>query len=160
MGYGVYFWAYEKLVQREIALSGIRREQISPGSAILYGAAAGYVVSDRSRQMRAQTADCGALTALGCDISPRHDQVTDANGRVFPIRWPKVPICGALRSHRVENRGHQCVYERTRAHVDSVCSTRLGPFFLMVADALHRSPFANGATFLGFEMASRLLSSI
>jgi solute carrier family 25 carnitine/acylcarnitine transporter 20/29 len=45
MGYGVYFWAYEKLVQREMALTGIRREQISPGSAILYGAAAGYAVS-------------------------------------------------------------------------------------------------------------------
>jgi solute carrier family 25 carnitine/acylcarnitine transporter 20/29 len=47
-GYGVYFWAYEKLVQREMALKGIRREQISPGSAILYGAAAGYAVSDPS----------------------------------------------------------------------------------------------------------------
>jgi solute carrier family 25 carnitine/acylcarnitine transporter 20/29 len=44
-GYGVYFWAYEKLVQREMAQKGIRREQISPGSAILYGAAAGYAVS-------------------------------------------------------------------------------------------------------------------
>lgn len=33
--------------------------------------------------------------------------------------------------------------------------------FLMVADSRsHRSPFANGATFLGFEMANRFLSSI
>ena len=45
LGYGAYFWAYEKLVQREMALTGIRREEISPGSAILYGAAAGYAVS-------------------------------------------------------------------------------------------------------------------
>lgn len=45
-GYGVYFWAYEKLVQREMAKKGILREQISPGSAILYGAAAGYAVSN------------------------------------------------------------------------------------------------------------------
>jgi len=37
----------------------------------------------------------------------------------------------------------------------------LAPFSLMVADdSLHRSPFANGATFLGFEMASRFLSSL
>jgi len=85
VGYGVYFWAYEKLVQREMALSGIRREQISPSSAVLYGAAAGYVVSDRSRHMKAQVADCGALSALGCDLPHRYDQVTDANGRVFPI---------------------------------------------------------------------------
>jgi solute carrier family 25 (mitochondrial carnitine/acylcarnitine transporter), member 20/29 len=48
MGYGVYFWAYEKLVQREMALKNIRRDQISPGSAILYGAAAGYAVRDLS----------------------------------------------------------------------------------------------------------------
>jgi solute carrier family 25 carnitine/acylcarnitine transporter 20/29 len=46
VGYGVYFWAYEKLVQREMAKKGILREQISPGSAILYGAAAGYAVSN------------------------------------------------------------------------------------------------------------------
>jgi solute carrier family 25 (mitochondrial carnitine/acylcarnitine transporter), member 20/29 len=46
MGYGVYFLAYEKLVQREMTLKNVRREQISPGSAILYGAAAGYAVRD------------------------------------------------------------------------------------------------------------------
>lgn len=44
-GYGVYFLAYEKLVQREITKKGIRRDQISPVNAILYGAAAGYAVS-------------------------------------------------------------------------------------------------------------------
>jgi solute carrier family 25 (mitochondrial carnitine/acylcarnitine transporter), member 20/29 len=49
VGYGVYFWTYEKLVQREMAKKGILREQISPGSAILYGAAAGYAVSDDQR---------------------------------------------------------------------------------------------------------------
>jgi Mitochondrial carrier protein len=46
MGYGAYFWAYEKLVQRETARKNIRRDQISLGSAILYGAAAGYAVRD------------------------------------------------------------------------------------------------------------------
>lgn len=44
-GYGVYFLAYEKLVQREMALKGIRRDQINPAYAVLYGATAGYAVS-------------------------------------------------------------------------------------------------------------------
>lgn len=43
-GYGVYFLAYEKLVQREMAKKGIRRDQINPANAVLYGAAAGYAV--------------------------------------------------------------------------------------------------------------------
>lgn len=46
-GYGVYFLAYEKLVQREMATKGIRREEISPAHAVLYGAAAGYAVCSR-----------------------------------------------------------------------------------------------------------------
>lgn len=44
-GYGVYFLTYEKLVQREMAQKGIRRDQISPLNSVLYGAAAGYAVS-------------------------------------------------------------------------------------------------------------------
>lgn len=46
-GYGVYFLTYEKLVQWEMAKKGIRRDQISPANAILYGAAAGYAVSPK-----------------------------------------------------------------------------------------------------------------
>jgi solute carrier family 25 carnitine/acylcarnitine transporter 20/29 len=44
-GYGVYFLAYEKLVQREMAQKGIKRDELSPMNAVLYGAAAGYAVS-------------------------------------------------------------------------------------------------------------------
>lgn len=44
IGYGAYFWAYEKLVQREMAMTGITREQLSPVKAVLFGAAAGYAV--------------------------------------------------------------------------------------------------------------------
>lgn len=44
-GYGVYFLAYEKLVQREMKQNNIKREEISPSHAILYGATAGYAVS-------------------------------------------------------------------------------------------------------------------
>lgn len=44
-GYGIYFWAYEKLMQREMASKGIRRDQVNPANAVLFGAAAGYAVS-------------------------------------------------------------------------------------------------------------------
>ena len=44
-GFGMYFLTYEKLVQWEMAKKGIRRDQMSPANAILYGAAAGYAVS-------------------------------------------------------------------------------------------------------------------
>lgn len=44
-GYGVYFLTYEKLVQWEMAKKNIKRDQISPANAIIYGATAGYAVS-------------------------------------------------------------------------------------------------------------------
>jgi solute carrier family 25 carnitine/acylcarnitine transporter 20/29 len=44
-GYAAYFLVYEKLVQREMAKTGIKREQLSPTNAVLYGAIAGYAVS-------------------------------------------------------------------------------------------------------------------
>jgi solute carrier family 25 (mitochondrial carnitine/acylcarnitine transporter), member 20/29 len=44
IGYGVYFLAYEKLIQREMEQKGIPRHQIKPINAVLYGAAAGYAV--------------------------------------------------------------------------------------------------------------------
>lgn len=43
-GYGVYFMVYELLMQREMKQKGIRRDQVSPANAVLYGAAAGYAV--------------------------------------------------------------------------------------------------------------------
>lgn len=47
-GYGIYFMVYEKLVQREMSQKGIRREQINPLNAVLYGATAGYAVRPSS----------------------------------------------------------------------------------------------------------------
>lgn len=44
-GYGVYFLTYEKLMQWEMGKKNIRRDQISPMNAVLYGATAGYAVS-------------------------------------------------------------------------------------------------------------------
>lgn len=43
-GYGVYFLTYEKIVQWEMKSKGIRRDQINPLNAVLYGAIAGYAV--------------------------------------------------------------------------------------------------------------------
>jgi solute carrier family 25 carnitine/acylcarnitine transporter 20/29 len=45
IGYAAYFWAYEKLMQREMAVHGIKRDEVSPAKAVLFGAAAGYAVS-------------------------------------------------------------------------------------------------------------------
>lgn len=43
-GYGVYFWTYEKLMQREMTQKGIRRDQVNPAKTVLFGAASGYTV--------------------------------------------------------------------------------------------------------------------
>ncbi|KAG5342654.1 hypothetical protein C0989_010622 [Termitomyces sp. Mn162] len=43
-GYGVYFLTYEKIVQWEMMKKGIRRDQINPLNAVLYGAIAGYAL--------------------------------------------------------------------------------------------------------------------
>ena len=52
LGYGIYFLVYEKLMQREMAKKGIRRDQVSPVNAVLYGAAAGYAVRPVARADR------------------------------------------------------------------------------------------------------------
>ena len=44
-GYGVYFLTYEKIMQFEMEKKGIRRDQVHPLNAVLYGATAGYAVS-------------------------------------------------------------------------------------------------------------------
>jgi len=120
-GYGVYFLAYEKLIQREMAKKGIRRDQISPVNAVLYGAAAGY-----------------ALWAV-----------------IYPIDMIKSrmqtdgfsPSTGQKYKSTLD-----CVRTVWRTEGISAFTRGLGP-------TLIRSPFANGATFLGFEMANRVLSS-
>lgn len=54
LGYGIYFLAYEKLMQYEMTRKGIRRDQVHPANAVLFGAAAGYAV-------RSPFACCGGL---------------------------------------------------------------------------------------------------
>jgi solute carrier family 25 carnitine/acylcarnitine transporter 20/29 len=75
-GYGVYFLAYEKLVQREMTQKGIRRDQINPMNSVLYGATAGYAVSPiPSTQCSSRVHRANSATALGGDIPYRHDQI-------------------------------------------------------------------------------------
>jgi len=120
-GYGVYFLAYEKLIQREMVKKGIRRDQISPVNAVLYGAAAGY-----------------ALWAV-----------------IYPIDMIK---------SRMQTDGFTPTtgqkYKSTLDCVRTVWRAEgINAFMRGLAPTLIRSPFANGATFLGFEMANRLLDS-
>lgn len=44
-GYGIYFWAYEELVQKWMVDNKRKREELPASYAVLYGAAAGYAVS-------------------------------------------------------------------------------------------------------------------
>ncbi|KAF7782233.1 hypothetical protein Agabi119p4_1609 [Agaricus bisporus var. burnettii] len=121
-GYGIYFLAYETLVQREIANKGIRRDQLSPLNAVLYGAAAGY-----------------ALWAV-----------------IYPIDMIK---------SRMQTDGFSPAtgqkYKSTLDCVRTVWRTEgFSAFTRGIVPTLIRSPFANGATFLGFEMAIRVLDRL
>ncbi|KAJ7354614.1 mitochondrial carrier domain-containing protein [Mycena albidolilacea] len=120
-GYGVYFLAYEKLVQREMVQKGIRRDQLNPVNAVLYGAAAGY-----------------ALWAI-----------------IYPIDMIK---------SRMQTDGFSAATgQKYKSAIDCVRTVwrteGIAAFTRGLTPTLIRSPFANGATFLGFEMASRVLNS-
>ena len=43
-GYGVYFWTYEMLMEREMMQKGIKRSEVNPAKTVLFGAASGYTV--------------------------------------------------------------------------------------------------------------------
>ncbi|TFY82451.1 hypothetical protein EWM64_g1557 [Hericium alpestre] len=121
VGYGVYFWVYEKLVQREMSKTGIRRDQLSATSAMLYGAASGWAL------------------------------------------WPVIYPIDMIKS-RIQTDGFSSAdgrkYKSTLHCVRTVFRTEgIGAFTRGLGPAMIRSPFANGATFLGFEMANRLLNS-
>ncbi|KAJ6507288.1 mitochondrial carrier domain-containing protein [Mycena vitilis] len=120
-GYGVYFLAYEKLVQREMAQKGIKRDQLSPLNAVLYGAAAGY-----------------ALWAV-----------------IYPIDMIK---------SRMQTDGFTAATgQKHKSAIDCARTVwraeGIAAFTRGLTPTLIRSPFANGATFLGFELASRALNS-
>lgn len=155
-GYGVYFLAYEKLVQREMVQKGIRRDQLNPVNAVLYGAAAGYAVSpfrlgvpsSRSNPRHAQ------LWAIIYPIDMiksrmQTDGFSAATGQKYKSAIDCVRTVWRTEGIAAFTRG------LTPTLIRSVSSRRLR-FVSLIS---RRSPFANGATFLGFEMASRVLNS-
>lgn len=62
IGYGAYFLCYEDLMQRHMAKRNIKRDEVSPGYAVLFGAAAGYAVSPCLPLVCKTRADCCGLT--------------------------------------------------------------------------------------------------
>jgi len=120
-GYGAYFWTYEKLMQREVAQKGIRRDQVNPAKTVLFGAASGY-----------------ALWAV-----------------IYPIDMIK---------SRMQTDGFSpATGQKYKSTLDCVRTTwrteGIKAFTRGLTPTLIRSPFANGATFLGFEMAMRVLNA-
>jgi len=120
-GYGVYFWTYEKLMQREMTQKGIRREQVNPAKTALFGAASGYtlwavIYPIDMIKSRMQT-----------------DGFSPATGQKYKSTWDCVRTTWRSEGIRAFTRG--------------------------LTPTLIRSPFANGATFLGFEMAMRVLNA-
>lgn len=93
-GYGVYFWTYEKLIEREMTQKGIRRDQINPAKTILFGAASGYTVRSCSYLVSVPPDFYSRFIclwlALGSDIPDRYDQVSYANRWIFTRYRAKV----------------------------------------------------------------------
>ncbi|KZV94646.1 mitochondrial carrier with solute carrier repeats [Exidia glandulosa HHB12029] len=117
-GYAVYFLTYEKLIEREMRVNNIKREEVSSVKAVLFGATAGY-----------------ALWAI-----------------IYPIDVIKsrIQTDGFAGPERKYGSTLDCLRKVWRAEGANGFLRGLGP-------TLIRSPFANGATFLGFELASRAL---
>ncbi|CAE6406972.1 unnamed protein product [Rhizoctonia solani] len=120
-GYAAYFWAYEKLVQREMRVHNCRREDIAPTKAILFGAAAGYAVCSRSQAIASFLLTQGNTDGFSFTTGQKYKSGTDAVRQIWKAEGMPAFTRGLI-------------------------------------PILIRSPFANGATFLGFEMASRFLS--
>lgn len=95
-----------------------------------------------------------SVTALGRDIPNRHDQVADADRWLLPKHRPKIQIHYGLSPDNLEDRRDLSVHARIGSNSHSAS----GLLFQSNSGSFYpRSPFANGATFLGFEMAMRLL---
>ncbi len=104
-GYGIYFWAYEKLMQREMAKKGIRRDQVNPANAVLYGAAAGYAVrASVFFLLDHMLRRLSTTTALGDHIPHRHDQVSYADRWFLGSRRAKIQVHPGLCAHSVADR--------------------------------------------------------
>ncbi|KAI8319502.1 mitochondrial carrier [Martensiomyces pterosporus] len=117
-GYGMYFLAYEALVQRTIGQTGKSRSELSSGLVCLYGAAAGFAMW---------------LTSYPIDVIKS-----------------KIQTDGFAGEGRKYNGSVDCA-KKILKHEG------FKGFFRGIAPCLLRAAPANAATFIGFEMAMRVL---
>ncbi|KAI9503559.1 Mitochondrial carrier protein ymc2 [Coemansia spiralis] len=117
-GYGMYFLAYEALVQRTIATTGKARSDLSSGLVCLYGAAAGFAMW---------------LTSYPIDVVKS-----------------KLQTDGFAGESRKFNSSMDCIRKTMK-------NEGFKGFFRGITPCLLRAAPANAATFIGFEMAMRVL---
>ncbi|KAJ2688718.1 Mitochondrial carrier protein ymc2 [Coemansia spiralis] len=117
-GYGMYFLAYEALVQRTMRQTGRRRDELSSGLVCLYGAAAGFAMW---------------LTSYPIDVIKS-----------------KLQTDGFAAGARKYNGTIDCAQKIMRQE-------GVRGFFRGITPCLLRAAPANAATFIGFEMAMRVL---
>ncbi|KAJ2514788.1 Mitochondrial carrier protein ymc2 [Coemansia sp. RSA 1939] len=117
-GYGMYFLAYEALVQRKMAESGLARSELSSGLVCLYGAAAGFAMW---------------LTSYPIDVVKS-----------------KLQTDGFSAESRKYSGSIDCVRKIMKQE-------GVGGFFRGITPCILRAAPANAATFVGFEMAMRVL---
>ncbi|KAJ2593377.1 Mitochondrial carrier protein ymc2 [Coemansia sp. RSA 1722] len=117
-GYGMYFLAYEALVQRTMARTGKSRSELSSGLVCLFGAAAGFAMW---------------LTSYPIDVIKS-----------------KMQTDGFAGSARKYSGTVDCAKQ-------VMAQEGFKGFFRGITPCLLRAAPANAATFIGFEMAMRLL---
>ncbi|KAJ2233067.1 Mitochondrial carrier protein ymc2 [Coemansia sp. RSA 485] len=117
-GYGMYFLAYEALVQRTMARTGKSRSELSSGLVCLFGAAAGFAMW---------------LTSYPIDVIKS-----------------KMQTDGFAGSARKYSGTVDCAKQ-------VMAQEGFKGFFRGITPCLLRAAPANAATFIGFEMAMRVL---
>jgi solute carrier family 25 (mitochondrial carnitine/acylcarnitine transporter), member 20/29 len=156
VGYAAYFFTYEKLIQRELRQKGIQRNELNLGMSIAYGAAAGYAVRPLpfhgQRQERAKTF-CFQLWAVIYPIDVIKSRMQTDGFSVLDGQKYKSTLDCIRMIFRTEGFG---------AFFRGLTPTLIRQAVLhslptLLTKSCKRSPFANGATFLGYEIGARIL---
>lgn len=171
-------------MQRHLRETGLKREEVSSGWAVVYGAAAGYAlwatcVVIHSPSLSPQSS-IRPLTRLDVVFSSSIYPV-DGSSLIFPfnqeVRFPTqgitltfptpLLVCAhhpVIKSklqtdHFPTPTGPKPVYTSTLSAFRQVWAQQgLKGFTNGLGPTLIRSPFANGATFVGFELMMKALS--
>ena len=100
------------------------------------------------------------MLALGSHIPDRHDKVSHADGWILTRYRAKVQVYIGLREDDLEDGRYKSVHAGIDPYAYSVRRRKLRSILRLAYDSrfFSSSPFANGATFLGFEMAMRVLN--